>query len=186
MDAIVLSKKMCQCTRLFTANLLTRWMHSGTDLTLNFWLWECAVVQPRFEWIGFYPKISMKWKQCLKCAQREHGSWCSQAGVWNIIGSSNLEHISFKFENFIIRLYSGPFVGRKWIWSNRNRESVFASLGWWRWSDLYWWRINLQQALISTFTTFIIRDQSINFAQCFTRTFRLIIEGVDIFNIQLI
>ena len=87
---------------------------------------------------------------------------------------------------FLCSSYSGPFVGRKWIWCNGNRQSVFTSLGWWWWSNLYRWRMDLQQALISTFTTFIIRDQSINFVQYFTRTSRLIIEGVDSFNIQLI
>ena len=169
MGAIVLSKKTCQCTRSFTANPLTRWMHSGTDLTLNK-TFDCenALKFSLGSSEGFYPKISMKWKQCLKCAQREHGSWCSQAGVRKFIAPEHI-FVPFKFENFIIRLYSGPFVGRKWIWSNGNRESVFTSLGWWWWSDLYWWRMDLQQALISTFTTFIIRDQSINFAQCFYR-----------------
>ena len=155
---------------------------NGFNLEQNFWVRECAEVQPRYE-LRFLSKNKYEMETMFEV--------CT-AWAWFVVqpGGGPEVHCTgtyfCKFENFIIRLYSGPFVGRKWIWSNGNREPVFTSLGWWWWSDLYWWRMDLQQALISTFTTFIIRDQSINFAQCFTRTSRLIIEGVDIFNIQLI
>ena len=51
-------------------------------------LWNGFYLEKLFslfkDWLAFDAKVfirkSMKWKQCLKCAQREHGSWCSQAG----------------------------------------------------------------------------------------------------------